>query len=516
MPRDAKAVEEAAALVEQARAQIVQAEAQIKMAEAQREAAAAAARQAESDVDRLMAARVLAEKQFARVSGLVAERAADDQRLVDEQQSDLEAAVRPSGPAADRRPDGQGHASLAAAAEVDKAKADADRGQGDRWAWPRRSRDRLKVNLDYARIVAPFDGVVTHRTFHPGALIHSATEGGQQPLLTVKRTDMMRVVVLVPDRDVVLTKVGDPAVVSVDALDGRSFTGHPGADRPGRGRRADDARRDRPAQPRRRPLRRHVRQGHRSPSSTDAKSLAVPAACVVEHIGRSGGVVYVVRDGIARRTEVKLGGDNGSLAEILSGIGPDDPVDPALGHAARRRHARHRRPQTHELAHPTEIARAGRTTRRSIVSRSFADFVHVSGGMARPMNGLIRASLKNPIAVTVMVLALVVLGGLAAYSIPVDILPVFKSPAVQTLVFYSGMPAASIEKNITARLERGVGQASGGRRLESRSIVGISIVRDYFRSNVDRSGALTEVNSLRRLGISHDAAGHPAAGRPAV
>jgi multidrug efflux pump subunit AcrB len=112
------------------------------------------------------------------------------------------------------------------------------------------------------------------------------------------------------------------------------------------------------------------------------------------------------------------------------------------------------------------------------------------------MDGLIRASLKNPIAVTVMVLSLVVLGGLAAYSVPIDILPVFKSPAVQTLVFYSGMPAASIEKNITARLERGVGQASGGRRLESRSIVGISIVRDYFRSNVDRSGAMTEVNSL--------------------
>src|SRR3954467_11243986 len=112
------------------------------------------------------------------------------------------------------------------------------------------------------------------------------------------------------------------------------------------------------------------------------------------------------------------------------------------------------------------------------------------------MNGLIRASLRNPIAVTVMSLAVVVLGGLSAYSIPIDILPVFRSPAVQTLVFYSGMPAASIEKNITARLERGVVQATGGRRLESRSIVGASIVRDYFRSNVDRSGALTETNSL--------------------
>src|SRR3954452_8696815 len=111
------------------------------------------------------------------------------------------------------------------------------------------------------------------------------------------------------------------------------------------------------------------------------------------------------------------------------------------------------------------------------------------------MNGLIRASLRNPISVTVMVLTLVVLGTMAVVKIPVDILPVFKSPAVQTLVFYSGMPAASIEKNLTARVERGVGQPSAGRRVESRSIVGISIARNYFRSNVDRSGALTEVSS---------------------
>ena len=105
------------------------------------------------------------------------------------------------------------------------------------------------------------------------------------------------------------------------------------------------------------------------------------------------------------------------------------------------------------------------------------------------MNGLIRASLSNPYAVTVFCLTILLIGTLCLFMIPVDILPVFKSPAVQALVFYSGMPAASIEKNITARLERGVGQASGGRRIESRSIIGISIVRDYFRSNVDRSGA---------------------------
>lgn len=112
------------------------------------------------------------------------------------------------------------------------------------------------------------------------------------------------------------------------------------------------------------------------------------------------------------------------------------------------------------------------------------------------MNGLIHASLRNPIATTVAALAIVVLGGISAASIPIDILPVFRSPAVQALAFYSGMPAASIEKNITARLERGVVQATGGRRIESRSIVGVGVVRDYFYSGVDRSGALTEVNSL--------------------
>ena len=112
------------------------------------------------------------------------------------------------------------------------------------------------------------------------------------------------------------------------------------------------------------------------------------------------------------------------------------------------------------------------------------------------MNGLITASLRNPIAVTVMALAVAVLGSLAAFAIPIDILPVFRSPAVQVLTFYGGMPAASIEKNITSRMERGVVQASGGRMIESRSIVGVSIVRNAFRSTIDRSGALTETNSL--------------------
>ncbi|HVW36309.1 MAG TPA: efflux RND transporter permease subunit, partial [Pirellulales bacterium] len=117
------------------------------------------------------------------------------------------------------------------------------------------------------------------------------------------------------------------------------------------------------------------------------------------------------------------------------------------------------------------------------------------------MNGLIRASLKNPYAVTVTVLTLLVLGSLTLTRIPIDILPVFKSPAVQVLTFYSGMPASSIEKDITNRMERWTGQAAGTARQESRSIVGASIIRNYYREDIDPNGALTQVNSLASAAI---------------
>src|SRR5947207_2145242 len=117
------------------------------------------------------------------------------------------------------------------------------------------------------------------------------------------------------------------------------------------------------------------------------------------------------------------------------------------------------------------------------------------------MNGLIRFSLGNWHAVTVLVLTVVVLGVLAVAAIPVDILPPFKSPAVQVLTFYGGMPAKSVENDITNRMERWTGQAAGTARQESRSIVGASIVRNYYRDDVDPNCALTQVNSLASAAI---------------
>src|ERR1019366_404668 len=112
------------------------------------------------------------------------------------------------------------------------------------------------------------------------------------------------------------------------------------------------------------------------------------------------------------------------------------------------------------------------------------------------MKGLIRASLANPHAVIVMSLTIAILGVLSLRSIPIDILPVFHSPAVQILTFYGGMPAEGMEKDVTLRMEKWTGQANGMKRQESRSITGTSIVRNYFQDGEDPNGALTQVNSL--------------------
>jgi multidrug efflux pump subunit AcrB len=117
------------------------------------------------------------------------------------------------------------------------------------------------------------------------------------------------------------------------------------------------------------------------------------------------------------------------------------------------------------------------------------------------MNGLIRFSLRNPRAITVLMLTILIAGAVALVMIPADILPVYRSPAVQVLTFYNGMPATSVEADITNRMERWTGQAAGTRRQESRSVIGASIIRNYYAGDTDPSAALTQVNSLATAAI---------------
>ncbi len=323
VPREVNAVSEAEAMLVQAKAKARLAQAKVKSMEADRNTAAASVAQTEADISRLVAIRKFAESQYLRVKSLF-EQNAVDKKLVDEQLRDFESAQ--AGERTAHLAVQTAKSELAGAdAKIEQARVEVAEAQ----AAVQVAETRLvkaQVDLSYAQVVAPFDGVITHRNFHPSAFIRSASDGVQLPLLTIARVDLMRVVVRVPDRDVVLVDPGDPVVLTIDGLEGRTFRGTvsrigSSEDSTTRTMRAEIDLPNPDGQ---------LREGMygRATISLEAVSqrLTVPVACVLDRTGKGRGVVQVVRDGKAYRVKVELGADNGTLVEVASGLTPDDVV----------------------------------------------------------------------------------------------------------------------------------------------------------------------------------------------
>lgn len=110
--------------------------------------------------------------------------------------------------------------------------------------------------------------------------------------------------------------------------------------------------------------------------------------------------------------------------------------------------------------------------------------------------GIVKRSIENPYLVVVFVLGLIVLGVASLRQIPSDLLPIFKTPAIQILTLYPGMPPEVVERDMTSRLERWTGQSVGIEHQEARSMLGVSVVKDFFREDIDANTAMSQVTSL--------------------
>jgi membrane fusion protein, multidrug efflux system len=76
----------------------------------------------------------------------------------------------------------------------------------------------------YLTVTAPFDGVVTTRNLHPGALIGPASgAGGSQPILQIADDKRLRLVVPIPEAQIGGMKVGQPVSFTVPAYPGQTF-----------------------------------------------------------------------------------------------------------------------------------------------------------------------------------------------------------------------------------------------------------------------------------------------------
>lgn len=85
--------------------------------------------------------------------------------------------------------------------------------------------DALKAMVQYLTVTAPFEGVVTERNVHPGALVGPQAGPNQPPLLKLEQVHKLRLTVPVPESLAGAIAQGAPAAFSVRAFPGVKFTG---------------------------------------------------------------------------------------------------------------------------------------------------------------------------------------------------------------------------------------------------------------------------------------------------
>src|SRR6201997_5657635 len=107
-----------------------------------------------------------------------------------------------------------------------------------------------------------------------------------------------------------------------------------------------------------------------------------------------------------------------------------------------------------------------------------------------------RFSIRNPYFIVVICLVLTVIGITSIARMPVDLFPSINLPEVVVATFYSGMPPEDIEVDITDPLERFFTLASGIDHMESRSLLGVSIIKIYFQPGTNADADVTEISNL--------------------
>ncbi len=105
-------------------------------------------------------------------------------------------------------------------------------------------------------------------------------------------------------------------------------------------------------------------------------------------------------------------------------------------------------------------------------------------------------SIRNPYFIIVLCLTLLVIGVTSLARMPVDLFPPINLPEAVVATFYTGMPPEDIEFDITDPLERFFTLGSGIDHMESRSLLGVSIIKVYFQPGTNPDTDASELANL--------------------
>ncbi|MEW6302470.1 MAG: efflux RND transporter periplasmic adaptor subunit [Verrucomicrobiota bacterium] len=187
--------------------------------------------------------------------------------------------------------------------------------------------ERVEALLGFAKVTAPFAGVITARFVDVGAFIPAATSGStaqSAALVTIADFNKVRAHVAVPEVEASRVAVGQPVKVTVEGLAGKSFTGKVSrfayslhdasksmlveADLPNASAEL------RPG------MYATIRVGVEKHSDV----LTMPVEALV--MEKANAFAYVDAGGKAKKTAIKIGFNDGARVEVASGLTPNDAV----------------------------------------------------------------------------------------------------------------------------------------------------------------------------------------------
>ncbi|HTU16486.1 MAG TPA: efflux RND transporter periplasmic adaptor subunit [Gemmataceae bacterium] len=303
------------ALVEQAEAQLAQAREAEKAAEAAHKSAAAQVEVAEANRQILLARQKRTQMQYQRLQRVGAN--VLDREQVEEAQLGYETAK-----AGVLESEARIKAAEALREETkarwSKAVSDVHAAEAARTV-AEKNRDYVKAQVGYMHLTAPYNGMVTHRAVNTGDFVQTAEAGKDQPLYVVRRTDLLRMFVQVPESDVYWVQKGTAARIRVPALRGQTLTGAV-------------ARTSWSADPETRTLRAEIdmpnTEGRLRPGmyvsatlSTELPDvLSLPRSAVATEGEVTRGYqsyCYQVEDGKAHRLRIELGAGDSERVEVL-------------------------------------------------------------------------------------------------------------------------------------------------------------------------------------------------------
>src|SRR6266568_3057093 len=186
---------------------------------------------------------------------------------------------------------------------------------------------RIETLLSYAKIIAPFSGVITKRWVGPGALIPAATSSSaakSAAVVTLMDFSTVRIDVAIPDTEAPFVKKDLPVKVTVDELPGHAFKGtitrFAYALDESTKTMATEIEISNPDLA----LRPGMWASVEIELQKEENALLIPAEALV--VEKNKNSLFVVRDGKAQKVSVATGFDDGVNVEILKGCAPGDAV----------------------------------------------------------------------------------------------------------------------------------------------------------------------------------------------